>query len=114
MVTTTAGAARLTAAGAAFSLDPVSPRAALALPPASPPSMSTPRPPPRPPPPPPCPPPRRARPRLERLEGRTLPDAAANAVFVAQLYRDLLQREADPTGLAAFSAALDSGAANRS
>jgi hypothetical protein len=37
----------------------------------------------------------------------------ANQLYVAQLYRDLLQREADPPSLAFFTAQLDSGALSR-
>src|SRR5207302_5152962 len=50
---------------------------------------------------------------LEALESRQLLDAAANLNFVAQAYRDLLHREADPAGLAAFTGALNAGAATR-
>jgi hypothetical protein len=39
----------------------------------------------------------------------TTPGQPANVRFVAQLYRDLLQREADPAGLAAWTAQLDQG-----
>jgi hypothetical protein len=37
----------------------------------------------------------------------------ANVDFVAQVYRDLLRREADPSGLASFTSALDQGTADR-
>src|SRR5262249_62229319 len=37
------------------------------------------------------------------------PAATPNQRFVAQAYLDLLQREADPTGLAGFTAFLDQG-----
>lgn len=52
----------------------------------------------------------RRRPRVEVLEDRCL---LANVDFVAQVYRDLLRREADPGGLASFTSALDRGAADR-
>src|SRR5262249_33942208 len=46
---------------------------------------------------------------VERLEERVLLDSAANRLFVAEAYRDLLSREPDPGGLAGWSGALDQG-----
>src|SRR5712692_2145361 len=51
---------------------------------------------------------------VETLESRNLLDAAVSLGFVAQTYRDLLHREADAGGLAAFSTALENGTATRS
>jgi hypothetical protein len=51
------------------------------------------------------------RPGVEALEERSLLDSglAPNARFVAQLYRDLLHREPDQSGLAQWTARLDQG-----
>src|SRR5262249_31580786 len=51
---------------------------------------------------------RRPRPWLERLEARELL-ASASQLFVAQAYRDLLHREAEPAGLAFWSGLIDRG-----
>jgi hypothetical protein len=48
------------------------------------------------------------RPRIERLEDRTLL-SAANQALVAHMYQDLLQRPADAGGLGNWTAALDQG-----
>jgi hypothetical protein len=54
---------------------------------------------------------RRARLGLEELEGRSLPSAglSTSQQFVSQVYIDLMQRPADPTGLAMFSAQINAG-----
>jgi hypothetical protein len=52
------------------------------------------------------------RPGLEPLEGRALPSAVTE-MFVTRLYRDVLQRDADPAGRAAAVALLDRGQVSR-
>jgi hypothetical protein len=47
--------------------------------------------------------------RLETLEDRTVPAVAANDVFVSSLYQGLLGRDADPNGLAYWTAQLNAG-----
>jgi hypothetical protein len=49
------------------------------------------------------------RPTVEALEKRELLDTALNQMFVGQVYRDLLKREAEPGGLAAWTGILDGG-----
>jgi hypothetical protein len=51
----------------------------------------------------------RSRLALEKLEDRTTPTVAANGLYVSSLYQGLLGREADPAGLAYFTANLDAG-----
>jgi hypothetical protein len=46
---------------------------------------------------------------LELLEDRTLLDASFNQVYVGVLYQELLGRDVDPTGLAAWSGLLNAG-----
>ena len=55
---------------------------------------------------------RRTRPSLEGLEARELL-ASASQLFVAQAYRDLLHREAEPAGLAFWSGLIDRGISAR-
>src|SRR5437879_3077019 len=52
---------------------------------------------------------RRWRPLLEQLEDRTLLASTLSQLFVGQAYRDLLGRQADSSGLAAWSEATDQG-----
>jgi Domain of unknown function (DUF4214) len=46
---------------------------------------------------------------LESLESRTVPAVAANDVYVSSLYQGLLGRDADPAGLAYWTAQLNAG-----